>query len=401
MNVLVVIFEQLLPISGGGTPRFKQIIDILTERGHKVSVAASFNVDIKEAKKTIRSNNIFKLNDARYEKKSMSKYLIYTPFNICKVIKESIKIKPDLIISNNSLAGLASLFAKKITKSLSIINIGDLLFEYLFFYSEYYFWVKYIQKLGRQLEYKVIKESDKIITVSNYMKHILTLKSVKKENINVIYDGVDTNLFRPKINDAKKLREKYASGAENVVMFHGGISPQDRLEIIAKAAVNIIKKHPQTVFWIVGQGSALPNIKKIININGLDDHFFFSGWVPYEKVPNFISACDIGLVILPNNISAKTKITLKTFEYWACEKPIIISNLSAPREVVIPGKTGLFYKPEDSEDLANKVSYLLEDKNLCREMGRAGRKIVEKNFNWKFLATKFVSICEDLYLNRC
>ena len=90
-------------------------------------------------------------------------------------------------------------------------------------------------------------------------------------------------------------------------------------------------------------------------------------------------------------------MTLKTFEYWACGKPIVISDLYAPREVVSPSKTGLFYKPEDPEDLAEKVCFLLENKDFCMEMGRVGRQIVEKNYNWRLLATKFVKTCENLY----
>ena len=400
MDVFVVIFEQLLPISGGGTPRFRKLIDVFIERGHDVSVAAAFNIDIKEALNILKCNRILRLRDVRFAENKISKYLFFSPLNISNVIKEAMRIKPDIIISNNYLAGLAGLLAKKITGCLSIINIGDLLFEYIPFYIENNLLTQYLFNIGRKLENKILRDSDKIIAISNYMKQILIQRGAKKENIDIIYDGVDIDLFKTNMNEAKKIREKYAKGAENVVLFHGVISPQDRLEIIANAAVDVLKKYPSTSFWIVGAGSAIPKIREIIKTKGIDNHFFFSGWIPHEVVPSFISACDVGLVILPNDISAKTKVTLKTFEYWACEKPIVISDLYAPREVVLPWKTGLFYRPEDPEDLAEKVCILLEDKNLCRKMGRAGREIVEKKFNWSLLTTKIVKTCEDLYFTR-
>ena len=51
MRILVAIFEQLVPISGGGTPRISSVVDILVKRGPEVSVAASVAADAKNALK--------------------------------------------------------------------------------------------------------------------------------------------------------------------------------------------------------------------------------------------------------------------------------------------------------------------------------------------------------------
>ncbi|MDH5771016.1 MAG: glycosyltransferase, partial [Candidatus Bathyarchaeota archaeon] len=129
----------------------------------------------------------------------------------------------------------------------------------------------------------------------------------------------------------------------------------------------------------------------------LEKHFFFSGWIPFEKVPNFISACDLGLVILPDINSARIRVTLKGFEYWACEKPIVVSDLPALREIVPPWETGLFYKPGDPKDLAEKICLLLEDRYMSKKMGKTGRKLVENKYSWDKLATQFVTACENMF----
>ena len=183
---------------------------------------------------------------------------------------------------------------------------------------------------------------------------------------------------------------------ENVVMFHGVMDPQDRPEILAEAAICVLKRNPNTIFWVVGNGAAVPMIKDKARNSGIEKHFFFSGWIPYQEVPGFISACDVGLVILPRTVSGEIRVTLKSFEYWACEKSIVAAELSALKEIVTPWLTGLFYKPEDPIDLAEKICILLDDKRLGKEMGKAGRQLVEKRYNWSKLATQFVNICEDL-----
>jgi len=271
----------------------------------------------------------------------------------------------------------------------------DLIFEYLSSYNEHA-WTSQLQRIGGKIENRVIQESDKIITISQTMKKTLIQKGAKTKKIDVVYDGVKTDVFRPRTKKATMLRQKYAEGVENIVMHHGVIDPQDHPEILVDAAVEVIKEHPSTMFWLIGDGAAVPSIKEKTRRKGLEKHFFFSGWVPFEDVPIFLSACDVGLVILPDISSARIRVTLKGFEYWACEKPVVVSDLPALREVVKPCQTGLFYKPGDPNDLAEKTCALLEDRNLSRRMGEAGRKLVEEKYSWEKLAMQFVSICESM-----
>ncbi|UCE29304.1 MAG: glycosyltransferase, partial [Candidatus Bathyarchaeota archaeon] len=136
MRFLVTIFEQLVPISGGGTPRISSIIDVLIKRGHEVSVAASFATDATEALQTLKCNKILPLNSvSRLDKNKMKKYLLFHPFNVYKVVREIMKSKPDLIIAHNAIAGLASILARKTTKSLAVLDMTDLIFQYLSSYE--------------------------------------------------------------------------------------------------------------------------------------------------------------------------------------------------------------------------------------------------------------------------
>ena len=397
MRVLVTIFEQLVPISGGGTPRISSIIDILVKRGHEVSVAASFAADVAETLQILKCNEIFPLNNvSRLDKNKMRKYLFLHPVNIYKVVQEAMKLKPHLIIAHNSIAGLAAILAKKVAKSLAVVDMTDLIFEYLSSYRGTS-WSTQLQRIGEKVENKVIRESDKIITISNVMKQTLIQKGAKQKKVDVVYDGVRPDIFKPRKKEATIVRQKYAEGFENVVMHHGVIDPQDQPEIIVDAAADVIREHPNTMFWLVGEGAAIPSIKKKTRRKGLEKHFFFSGWIPFKEVPSFISACDVGLVILPDINSARIRVTLKGFEYWACKKPIVVSDLPALREIVEPWQTGLFYKPGDPKDLAEKTCALLDDKQLSKRIGESGRKLVEKKYNWDTLAAQFVTICESMF----
>ncbi|MFQ6066721.1 MAG: glycosyltransferase family 4 protein [bacterium] len=394
MRVLVTIFEELVPSSGGGTPRISNIIKSLVRKGHEVYVASSIGVKKEEAVNHLGCLDLLPLlTVSRLSPHKMVKYLYSHPLNIWQAVRYALKIKPDLIISHNSIAGFAAVLAKRFQKDrLVVLDLTDLLFEYLEEYRPRG-WMKLARLQGKYLERKTIRESDKIITISNSMKDLLLIYGAKLENIEVVCDGVDTKIFRPTYEG--ELRDRFGKFAENIVIFQGVIDCQDSPEIIVSAARKVAKRHYRTTFWIVGDGTAVPRLKKEVAESNLTRHFYFSGWVKQEEVARYISGSDIGLVILPNSLSARGRVTLKEFEYWACGIPVIVPRLPALKEVVEEGKTGFFYQPGDFKDLAEKISVLIEDEKLRKEMGKRGLRVVKDKYEWEKLADQFVKRCES------
>ena len=395
LKVLIVIFEQLFPLSGGGTPRISNIVKSFTKDNHKVYVAAAIGKKKEKAMEKLNCIDLLPLlNVSRISSKKFVKYLYAYPVNILKTVNYAKKVKPDLIICHNSIAGFAGLMSKNF-RTYTILDLTDLLFEYLEDYKGKE-WIKLVQILGRWIERKVILKSDRIVTISESMKKILKDYGVDTRKVDVIYDGVDTQVFKP--FKEKKLRKKYGENAKNIVIFQGVIDPQDAPQILVDAAKIVLKKHPDTIFWIVGDGTAVPQLKKRISAYKLEDKFYFSGWMIQKEVVKYISNSDIGLVILPDILSARGRVTLKEFEYWACRIPAIVPCLPALKEVVQENETGLFYQPGNSESLAEKINLLIEDKELREKMGENGMRIVKERFEWQKLTDEFVKRCEN-YIN--
>ena len=394
MKVLVTVFEELVPLSGGGTPRISNIIKALAKKGHQVYVASSIGVRKEDAIDQLGCVDLVPLlKVSRLSLNKMIKYLYAHPLNIWRLIRYARKIKPDLIISHNSIAGFAALWAQRSRKEcLTILDLTDLLFEYL---QDYHSgrWMRLVQLVGKRLERKTIRESDKIVTISNSMREILLTYGAKPENVEVICDGVDTKIF--KRTGKKELRGKFGRNFENIAIFQGVIDPQDNPQIILDAAREVVKKHPQTMFWIIGDGTALPTLKQKLAEGNLGRHFYFSGWVKQEELARYISASDIGLVILPDILSARGRVTLKEFEYWACSVPVIAPQLPALEEVVEEGKTGFFYQPGNPKSLAQKIVLLIENKDIRKKVGQRGMALVKEKFEWYKLANQYEEICQN------
>ena len=396
MKALVVIFEQLVPISGGGTPRTHNIVQALAERGHQVYVAASFGVSPAEAARDLGAAGVLPLAGvSRMDAKKMRKYAVTYPLNILRVSAWAWRLRPDVILTHNTAAGFAALLGKGFSRpdapAVTVLDLTDLLFEYLDDYKGW--WLKLAAAGGRWMERTSVRRSDRIITISQAMQAILTSDyGAQPERLAIVHDGVDSRIFY--CQDAADLRAAHAPGADHVLIFHGVIDPQDGPELLIEAAPDILAAHPRTRFWMVGDGTAVPGLKARAEAAGLADRFFFSGWVRQTEVARYISASDLGLVILPDVLSARGRVTLKEFEYWACGVPAVLPRLPALQEVVGDETASLFYTPGSAADLAAKVNTLLADDSRRREMGRLGQQRVLARFEWRALAGEIARLCE-------
>lgn len=108
----------------------------------------------------------------------------------------------------------------------------------------------------------------------------------------------------------------------------------------------------------------------------------------------------VGLVTLhplPNYLEA---LPVKMFEYMAAGLPVICSNFPLWVQIINDHKCGISVDPLDPREIADAVSYLLDNPEVAREMGRNGRFAIENIFNWSNEETKLVSFYDDLSMAR-
>jgi len=80
-------------------------------------------------------------------------------------------------------------------------------------------------------------------------------------------------------------------------------------------------------------------------------------------------------------------------EAFSCGKPVVASRLGSLAEMVEDGVTGLLFEPGNSDDLAQKVQWLIDHPNVCRRMGKNARQV----FLEKYTAEKNYKILMNIY----
>lgn len=235
----------------------------------------------------------------------------------------------------------------------------------------------------------------KFVTVTQGIKdYLIENYGIKETDIIVIENGVSTDIFgqRPDIYENLNLNRK-----NNYVCFVGHLLRWQGIEYLIKAAPDLIKQFPNVRFLIVGDGPMKKELMELTGKTGVSNNFIFTGSVPHEHVPSYIGASD--LCVAPFIMERNTRSGLspmKIYEYLACGKAIVASNIPGVSELLRNSGGGLTVTPENPKELANTIAILLRNANLRKKMGTSGHEYVIENHTWTSVTKKLVILCKQV-----
>jgi len=202
------------------------------------------------------------------------------------------------------------------------------------------------------------------------MKDYLKERVLNSEKIKIAYDGTDPSIFKPKSFDEKR--------EHPCIVFTGDLGSRDGVDVLIKSFVHVKKEFEDARLHIIGDGPFLPRLKNLASKLKISENVVFTGWIPFEKLveslPNFL----LGVVPSKYHLMNDLAIPRKTFEFMAAGIPVIASDLSAMREVIENGRSGLLFEPYNHEALSEKILRLMSDSHLYNKIQKNGRKISEK-----------------------
>ncbi len=216
----------------------------------------------------------------------------------------------------------------------------------------------------------VSKRIDRVITVShNSSLEIQRSFGVPRERIDVVYNGLDTEIFRP-INGIRK-RPKNLIFVGNVGDKKKGISYLfDALSMLPKEV---------TLTLVDGGAPARISSKRLVEKYRLGDRIQITGEIEAEELVRRYSEAEVAIVP-----SLYEGFGFPAAEAMACELPVVATRAGALPEVVgEDGGPGLIIPPRDSRFLARTIKMLLADPCLRERMGKAARQRILKNFTWE------------------
>ena len=236
---------------------------------------------------------------------------------------------------------------------------------------------RWLSKNPLKIFYRLFSQLTTIIVISKVIKDQLQeMIGVKGNDIIVIYNGIDLQKFRMR---------KYRW--EKVARYNIGcvarLEKEKGIEFLIQAIKIVREFIPFVRLIIVGEGQERKKLVWLSERLGLKE---IIQWVGYQKeIEKWYSYFDA--YALPSVKRESFGITL--VEAMASGIPVIASEIGGTPEIIDHKKTGLLAKPGDSQDLADQLLYLFNNRSETKEIVRKARQKVEEMFSLERMIRDF------------
>jgi glycosyltransferase involved in cell wall biosynthesis len=239
-----------------------------------------------------------------------------------------------------------------------------------------------------QIDTDMCRRSDRLITVSQSMRQgILDAYDADAGRIRVIPNGLDTEMFQPRLSTVEKaaLRQKLTPGAEHVIVFAGRIMPQKGLRALLYSAERVLARVPRVTYLIVGKRNPhAATLQEHITKNGLENSIRILDMQSREELARIYEIAT--LAVVP---SLYEPFGYAATEAMAAGVPVVASRCGGLAEIIEDRVSGVlipvdldrygFYEPDTAAFAEAQVECLLNP-TWARRMAEAGRRRVQQMY---------------------
>lgn len=274
--------------------------------------------------------------------------------------------KPDVIIATSPqiFCGYAGVWFKRLRRVPLVVEIRDI-------------WPESMEAVGakiprfgyrrlEQVERAMYRVADKIVTVGEGYFDRLVEKGVPKDKMSIIMNGTDLAVYKP-LPKNEELLKAHGLDGKFVVSYIGTVGMACGLEVVLDAAEKL-RDVEKVVFVIVGDGAYRVKLEEESKVRGLKN-VVFTGRQPKSSMPDWVASSDASLVHLKASGLFKTVMPSKIFESAGCKRPIIMGVDGYAKKLVMDAKAGLDMKPESADSLVECVQKLVDNPELCKQLG--------------------------------
>jgi glycosyltransferase involved in cell wall biosynthesis len=370
----ILMFNNEFPPLGGGTGTvnlelfniFKGIpnlqIDLITSSFSKKKEIEKFSKNITITKLPVGKKDIHHASNFEL--------IVYALKAIFLAFKFHKKQKYDLVFVWSTVpAGLPAIFLFFLKKIPFIVRVGgsDIPgFEerYSVVYKFITPFIKLVWKKAKKIIAKCKTEKEMLIAINPNLK------------INIVDNGVDTNIFFPlKITKTKQLK----------IICSARLIKRKGQDIL----INAISKLKEIGIIInvdfVGDGDEKNAYIKLAKKKGVYEQIIFSSYIPRTEMPKKYQNADI--FVLPSYNEGMSNALL---EAMSCGLPVVVTNVGGTEELV-DSSNGFVFNAGDVDELVKILKQLHFNKEKLEELGENSRKKAEQ-LNWSNIANKYLEL---------
>ena len=406
-------------VSGGMETQLKNLVEGLSEIGHKVTViTTSYPVvgDIMKENKLENTNGVeyfyiggttsgllpltifelpwksFGYLDRGNKKEGTKNYFIES----LKVFNElNLKNKFDVIISQST--GAQGVIGSVDTPVVSILHgtISGEIRNRATSCKTFSNWARFLlidlPKLKTELiisNRRFFKKNLAIVSVSNILasqfleEYTGSQKVLIKKKLSVIYNGVDSEKFSP--SDTKHKGFK--------LLYVGRFDYEKGVDLIIKAVSELKLMNIDVTVDLIGGGIEEQSLKDLAKSLNVYEKFNFLGQISNDKLPKYYNAAN--LFVFPSRRLEGQPMTVA--ESFCCGLPVVATKSGGLSEIIQDSVNGVFIDAENYIDIADKIQALFVHKKRLEQMSKNARKSGLLNFSKVSMVKKYEKLLESI-----
>lgn len=244
-------------------------------------------------------------------------------------------------------------------------------------------WVRY--------EKEMCGLADKVIVVVDEAKARICGLGIDPEKVEVVSNTLNLDQFDP--IERKEFRtDKFR------MLYVGGINYHRGIQYVIQAISLLKKKGIEVHFDLVGNGSYLDDINRLIGELQVQDNVTVHGFKHYTQICDIYEAANVALI--PHVKSGHTDNTIphKIFQYLYAGIPMIVSNCDPLVRIVNETQGGVSYQYDNPEELAEIIAGFYAHPASLNNYIQCGRQIVIDKYNWKVDGDRLVCLYKQLLM---
>jgi len=351
--------------------------------------------------KNQRVNIIVVHNGVEQEKDLISELNKYNVKNVVIRSLESLNpisffiniIKLSKIINNNNIniihcQGIyhliMSYFAKKISKRKP--KVVTQVHSYYYRSKNYRLFLFFATTIMNLL-------SDVILSVSKQTKYVLVRHGLKLDKLTIIYNALNIKKIKYYLcNESEEFKNIITAIKDRkVIIYAAKLTYGKGHDTLLFAAKKVVEFFPDVLFVLAGDGELKNELIKLTKKLNIKNNVIFTGRLKYQSLIKLMKHSYIG--VIPSYAETFCHALI---EPMAVGKPVISTPVGVAEEVISNGKTGYLVSIKNSDELAEKIIYLLDTPSLVRKMGKNAKNLIEKKFTIKEISRNLIKIYKSI-----
>ena len=231
---------------------------------------------------------------------------------------------------------------------------------------------------GQTISKLILKNSDVIRPISEFLASKISQKASKP--IITFPTYTDIELFLEHNSSIKET----LSYPNRFILYAGMLIYLKGVHILIRSIELVVKRYKELKLLIAGEGEYIEELQKLVRDYRLEDNVIFLGHLKQSTLKEYMKRC--AMLVLPSLSEGLGRVIA---EAMACGKPVIGANVGGIPDLIKDGEHGFLVPPNDVEALAEKITYLIENPEVAREMGESGRKFILSRFSTESYTSNF------------